>query len=30
LEPGLAAAELAAHQKFIEELGEAAVWRQYQ
>jgi DNA polymerase III subunit epsilon len=30
LEPGLAAAELVAHQKFIEELGEAAVWRQYQ
>jgi DNA polymerase III subunit epsilon len=30
LAPGLAEAELAAHQKFIEEMGEAALWRQYQ
>jgi DNA polymerase-3 subunit epsilon len=26
----LVEAELAAHQAFVEELGEAAVWRQYQ
>jgi DNA polymerase-3 subunit epsilon len=30
LVPSLAEAELAAHQKFIEEMGDSALWRQYQ